>query len=137
MTEENHCYENGKAERLNGILKQELGMGASFTRKAMVATAVAQAVEIYNQCRPHWKLNMRVPEQVHGDGIIPEKIERKTRWGKKLAAAWPKGVGKIAAWGGLLRSGRTRCARPPCAAQAPPRDPPVEAKLGCEQGTIK
>ncbi len=23
MTQENHCYENGKAERLNGILKQE------------------------------------------------------------------------------------------------------------------
>ena len=77
MTEENHCYENGKAERLNGILKQELGMGTSFSRKAMVAPAVAEAVAIYNQCRPHGKLKMRVPQEVHSDGIIPEMVRPK------------------------------------------------------------
>jgi transposase InsO family protein len=33
MTEENHCYENGKAERLNGILKDEYGLGGSFLSK--------------------------------------------------------------------------------------------------------
>jgi len=27
MTEENHCYENAQAERLNGIMKQEYGLG--------------------------------------------------------------------------------------------------------------
>jgi transposase InsO family protein len=77
MTEKNHCYENGKAERLNGILKQELGMGTSFRCKAMVAPAVAEAVAIYNQCRPHGKLQMRVPQQVHNDGIIPETVRPK------------------------------------------------------------
>ena len=30
MTQENHCYENGQAERLNGILKQEYGLGGTF-----------------------------------------------------------------------------------------------------------
>ena len=29
MTEDNHCYENAQAERLNGILKQEYGLGRS------------------------------------------------------------------------------------------------------------
>ena len=90
MTEENHCYENGKAERLNGILKQELGMGTSFSRKAMVAPAVAEAVAIYNQCRPHGKLNMRVPQQVHSDGIIPEKIKRNPA-GKEANGGVPDG----------------------------------------------
>jgi ribulose bisphosphate carboxylase small subunit len=33
MTEEEHCYENAKAERLNGILKQEYGLGCSFRNK--------------------------------------------------------------------------------------------------------
>ena len=34
MTEENHCYENSQAERLNGILKQEYGLGYTFANKA-------------------------------------------------------------------------------------------------------
>jgi transposase InsO family protein len=33
MTEEMHCYENANAERLNGILKQEYGLGCSFRMK--------------------------------------------------------------------------------------------------------
>ena len=78
MTEENHCYENSQAERLNGILKQEFGMGASFKHKAMVAPAVKQAVAIYNQRRPHGSLKYRVPAEVHCDGIIPERAGRKS-----------------------------------------------------------
>ena len=34
MTEENHCYENSKAERLNGILKGEYGLGGRFLSKS-------------------------------------------------------------------------------------------------------
>src|SRR5690606_8142827 len=30
MTEQNHCYENSQAERLNGTLKHELGLSATF-----------------------------------------------------------------------------------------------------------
>ena len=33
MTEENHCYENAHAERLNGILKQEYGLGWTFRNR--------------------------------------------------------------------------------------------------------
>ena len=65
MTEENHCYENSHAERLNGILKQEYGLGDTFVSKALVQPAVSQAVVLYNQYRPHTALGYRVPEQVH------------------------------------------------------------------------
>jgi hypothetical protein len=35
MTEQTHCCENGHAERLNGVLKQELGLGENIPRQAM------------------------------------------------------------------------------------------------------
>jgi transposase InsO family protein len=65
MTEENHCYENAKAERLNGILKQEYGLGTTFRIKASVPAAVDEAVWLYNEYRPHGSLGNRVPMLVH------------------------------------------------------------------------
>ena len=65
MTEQNHCYENGKAERLNGILKQEYGLGGTLASKAEALGAVRQAVELYNHRRPHQSLGYRTPMSVH------------------------------------------------------------------------
>jgi putative transposase len=65
MTEENHCYENGQAERLNGILKQEYGLGGTFRTKGEVSQAVREAVGLYNDWRPHGALGNRTPMQVH------------------------------------------------------------------------
>lgn len=65
MTEENHCYENAQAERLNGILKQEYGLGDTFKKKSYAYDAVRQAVELYNNRRPHQALGYKVPAQVH------------------------------------------------------------------------
>lgn len=65
MTQENHCYENASAERLNGILKQEYGLGNCFLRKSEVACALREAVELYNWRRPHQSLGYRVPMEVH------------------------------------------------------------------------
>lgn len=65
MTEENHCYENSQAERLNGILKQEYGLGDTFDDKADACEAVAQAVWLYNHRRPHGKLANKFPMTVH------------------------------------------------------------------------
>lgn len=65
MTEVNHCYENGKAERLNGILKKEYGLDGRFLSKADAAAAVSQAVELYNYRRPHQALGYRCPMDVH------------------------------------------------------------------------
>jgi putative transposase len=65
MTEENHCYENAQAERLNGILKQEYGLGLTFSAKAQVAGAVREAVMLFNHHRPHSSLSYRTPISVH------------------------------------------------------------------------
>lgn len=65
MTEENHCAENATAERLNGILKQEYGLGGTFRSRAQARAAVAQAVWLYNNRRPHTSLQLRTPVEVH------------------------------------------------------------------------
>jgi putative transposase len=65
MTEVNHCAENAHAERLNGILKQEYGLRVVFRTRAQARKAVAQAVWLYNNCRPHMSLNMCTPAEVH------------------------------------------------------------------------
>jgi len=65
MTQENHCYENGKAERLNGILKQEYGLGSNFPGKSEARQAAAAAVGLYNYRRPHGALGYAVPMEVH------------------------------------------------------------------------
>ncbi len=65
MTETNHCAENALAERMNGILKQEYGLGQRLATKAQGRQAVAQAVWLHNTRRPHTALNYRTPEQMH------------------------------------------------------------------------
>jgi transposase InsO family protein len=65
MTELDHCAENAHAERLNGILKQEYGLGATFRSKDQARAAVVQAVPLYNTRRPHAALGYRTPSSVH------------------------------------------------------------------------
>lgn len=65
MTEEDHCAENALAERMNGILKQEYGLGEELASKKGIRKAVAQAVWLYNNKRPHTALGYDYPERVH------------------------------------------------------------------------
>jgi len=52
MTVTNHCAENALAERMNGILKQEYGLGQEMTTKAAARQAVPQGIWLYNHKRP-------------------------------------------------------------------------------------
>lgn len=65
MTEENHCYENALAERVNGILKQEYWLGGTFRNKEQAVEAVKEAVLLYNTRRPHQSLGYKIPEMIH------------------------------------------------------------------------
>lgn len=65
MTEVNHCYENAKAERLNGIVKQEYGLGEEFASTQDAYDAAAEAVRLYNHRRPHQSLDYQCPMAVH------------------------------------------------------------------------
>ena len=65
MTETNHCAENALAERMNGILKQEYGLGAELPSKEIAYRAVQQSIALYNTRRPHGSLGNRIPAEVH------------------------------------------------------------------------
>jgi len=65
MTELNHCAENSVAERLNGILKQEYGLGRTFLSREQARRAVDEAVWLYNNRRPHSTLGNRFPVEIH------------------------------------------------------------------------
>jgi putative transposase len=65
MTERNHCAENALAERLNGILKQEFWLDAQFGTKPEARRAVSHGVNLYNNRRPHWGLDLKTPAMVH------------------------------------------------------------------------
>ena len=64
MTDAAHCYQNAVAERVNGILKDEFDLDATFTSVADAQHAVAHAVETYNTRRTHGSLQLQTPQQV-------------------------------------------------------------------------
>jgi transposase InsO family protein len=65
MTEENHCYENSMAERVNGTLKNELLLGAVLRDHKQAVSATKEAVNIYNQERWHEALDYDTPDERH------------------------------------------------------------------------
>lgn len=68
MTQVYDPYENAIAERVNGILKQELLPSRTSLARLGLKTArkvVRQAIDIYNQQRPHWSCHLKTPEQMH------------------------------------------------------------------------
>jgi len=69
MTEENHCYENAVAERVNGILKDEFYLDQCFfdTEKAKLATK--SAIKLYNNKRLHLSLGYKTPNRVFESNI--------------------------------------------------------------------
>jgi putative transposase len=63
MTEEDHVYENALAERVNGILKDELGLDAVFENVKEARKAVREAIEIYNNERLHMAIGYEIPAE--------------------------------------------------------------------------
>jgi len=64
MTEENHCYENAIAERVNGILKDEFYLDQIFLNLFQAAKACHNAIRIYNTKRLHLSLGYKTPDHV-------------------------------------------------------------------------
>jgi transposase InsO family protein len=64
MTDDQHCYQNAVAERVNGILKDEFDLDAIFPSVIAAQHAVAHAVRIYNTVRRHWSLDLQTPYDV-------------------------------------------------------------------------
>lgn len=64
MTEENHCYENAIAERVNGILKDEFYLDQTFFNTRNAEQAAKNAIDIYNNKRLHVSLGYKTPNMV-------------------------------------------------------------------------
>ncbi len=65
MTEENHCYENAMAERVNGILKDEFYLDQTFDNVAHAKRAAKNAINLYNEIRLHLSLDYKTPNMVY------------------------------------------------------------------------
>ncbi len=67
MTEENHCYENAVAERVNGILKDEFYLDQTFNNENQIKQATKNAIALYNDKRIHLSLNFKTPNMVYNN----------------------------------------------------------------------
>lgn len=65
MTEGGDPRENGVAERVNGILKQEFIEQCDDMTMENAEKKIAKIIEIYNNKRPHLSLGMLTPAQAH------------------------------------------------------------------------
>ncbi|HEU0126495.1 MAG TPA: IS3 family transposase [Flavobacterium sp.] len=65
MGEAGNCYENAMAERINGILKHEYGLDSTFNNQKEALKAVREAIDLYNNKRPHLALKFKTPGEVH------------------------------------------------------------------------
>lgn len=69
MTEENHCYENAVAERVNGILKDEFYLDQCFFSTGHARRAAKNAIDIYNSKRLHLSLGYKTPDMVFENAV--------------------------------------------------------------------
>jgi len=63
MAEQGNPYENAVAERINGILKNEFYLDQDFISNKIAQKSTEQAIETYNNIRPHWSLNLGTPSE--------------------------------------------------------------------------
>lgn len=87
MTNKYDPYENAIAERVNGILKSEFDIDETFTTFKESKKVISNAIDVYNQLRPHLTCNYRTPLQAHKEDTfepIKWKSKKLTMKNKKL-----------------------------------------------------
>ncbi|WP_339661935.1 IS3 family transposase [uncultured Polaribacter sp.] len=77
MTEQYDPYENAIAERINRTLKYEYGLRNCIKNTAIAQEITKQAVDIYNNLRKHFSLDLRNPADVHLNPNIKYKSYRR------------------------------------------------------------
>ncbi len=77
VTQNGSPYENAIAERINGILKDEFGLGVILKNLQQAQLLMKYAVEIYNLKRPHWSNQLLTPDQMHQQKERPIKTWSK------------------------------------------------------------
>jgi len=78
MTQSGSPYDNAIAERINGILKAELGLNKTFRDYSAAVAPLSQSIHSYNNLRPHMSCDYLTPEQAHGkQGKLTRKWKKK------------------------------------------------------------
>ena len=91
MTENGDPYENAIAERVNGILKTEMGLAVNFANHTEAKKEVDSAIRRYNELRMHDSCDRLTPIVAH-----EETGKLKVRW---KAKKYPKKSSKVASAG--------------------------------------
>ena len=65
MTESGNPKDNAMAERINSTVKNEMLHGQTFTSLRQVTEAVKNAVQFYNEERPHSSIDYHTPDEAH------------------------------------------------------------------------
>ncbi|MAD29614.1 MAG: transposase [Flavobacteriaceae bacterium] len=65
ITEENNCYNNAIAERVNEILKDVFYLNQTFDNVVHVKRATKNAINLYNEIRLHVSLDYKTPNIVY------------------------------------------------------------------------
>lgn len=80
MTINGDPYENALAERMNRTIKEEMLQNRGFVNHLAAVPAVRNAIEAYNNLRPHASLDFGTPQSAHRAG----EAELKKRWQKRV-----------------------------------------------------
>jgi transposase InsO family protein len=82
MTECGDPKDNAVAERVNGIVKNELLMGMSFFSIEEVRRALKVAVDFYNNERPHMSLDWKTPAEA---ALCTGELQKKWKSYREIA----------------------------------------------------
>ena len=81
MTQSGSPYDNPVAERVNGILKDELRLDKIFTSYREAVAELPVAVNAYNSIRPHLSCSNLTPEKAH---ISTEPLQKTWKSTKRV-----------------------------------------------------
>jgi len=79
MTQKYDPYENAIAERINRTLKYEYALKLTIKNTKLAQKMAKKAVNIYNNLRPHWSLDLKTPNHVHLNQNVPYKSYRRNK----------------------------------------------------------
>lgn len=81
MTSKYDPYENAKAERINGTIKNEFELDKPLPTSADANREITKTVKIYNALRPHLSCNMNTPDLMHSNqNPYPIKLKTNQLW---------------------------------------------------------
>lgn len=85
MTQSGDPLENSLAERVNGILKDEL-LEKQYRNFGQAKQAIATAISVYNHIRPHSSIDMLTPVEAHlCEGELKRRWKNYYSKGKEVA----------------------------------------------------